>query len=74
MSAVIERSTLAPARILGMEERIGTLKVGAEADIAVFTIEEGEFPLWDNIRPVKKQRTITKRLNPGIVVKGGTVV
>lgn len=74
LSAVIEQSTIAPARVLGMEERIGTLKVGAEADIAVFTIEEGEFPLWDNIRPVKKQRTITKRLKPVTVVKGGTVV
>jgi dihydroorotase len=74
LSAVIEHSTIAPARILGMEDKIGTLKVGAEADIAVFTIEEGKFPLWDNIRPVKKQRTIHKLLKPVTVVKGGKVV
>jgi formylmethanofuran dehydrogenase subunit A len=57
-----------------MQDRIGTLKVGAEADIAIFKIEEGEFPLWDNIRPIKKQRTINKLLKPVKVVKGGMVV
>ena len=74
LSTVIEHSTIVPATVLGMEDRIGTLKVGAEADIAIFKIEEGEFPLWDNIRPIKKQRTINKLLKPVKVVKGGKIV
>lgn len=71
---VIKYSTIAPASVLGMEERIGTLKVGAEADIAVFEMEEGEFPLWDNIRPAKEQRTINRLLRPMKVVKGGRMI
>jgi len=74
LSAVIEHSTIIPATILGLEDRIGTLKVGAEADIAIFEMAEGKFPLWDNIRPVKKQRIINKLLTPIKVVKGGRAV
>ncbi|MDQ1281543.1 MAG: Amidohydrolase/deacetylase family metallohydrolase [Thermoproteota archaeon] len=71
---VIKYSTIAPSQILGKENEIGTLKVGAEADITVFKLEEGEFPLWDNIRPVKEQRVVKQLLKPVKVVKGGSVI
>mgnify|MGYP005846027881 CR=1 FL=1 len=44
---VIQRSTSVPARLLGLEGKIGTLKPGAEADVAVVRELEGEFKLWD---------------------------
>lgn len=71
---VIKYSTIAPSQLLGMEEKIGTLKVGSEADIAVFKLEEGEFPLWDNIRPQKEQRVVNQLLKPLKVVKGGRII
>jgi dihydroorotase len=32
---------------MGLASEIGTLKVGALADVALFTLEKGEFPLYD---------------------------
>lgn len=44
---VIRASTIRPAQVMGLDSEIGTLKVGALADVAIFTIEEGDFPLYD---------------------------
>jgi dihydroorotase len=43
---VIARSTVAPAREIGRPE-LGTLAPGAEADVAVFALDEGDFGLVD---------------------------
>lgn len=44
---VIKASTVRAAEVLGLQGEIGTLKVGHYADIALFKIEEGRFPLFD---------------------------
>jgi dihydroorotase len=46
LAEVIARSTLAPAREIGHVE-LGTLTPGAEADVAVFALDEGEFGFVD---------------------------
>ena len=43
---VIERATSNPARAMRRED-LGTLSVGAPADIAVFRIEQGEYDFYD---------------------------
>jgi dihydroorotase len=43
---VVFRTTVAPAREIGHPE-LGTLDVGAEADIAVIGVQEGCFAFWD---------------------------
>jgi dihydroorotase len=45
---IILRSTARPAKILGYEGTVGTLKPGANADIAVFELRDGNFPLTDS--------------------------
>jgi dihydroorotase len=45
---VLLRTTIAPARIIGRVEGLGTLAPGSPADIALLKIEEGEFPLTDS--------------------------
>ena len=45
---VIRRTTHIPARFLGREDEIGTLKPGAMADITVLELQNGEFPLVDS--------------------------
>lgn len=42
---VVEGATARPARVLGLDA--GTLAPGGAADIAVFTMEEGRFPVVD---------------------------
>jgi dihydroorotase len=44
---VIFKSTTAPAAAIGRADDLGTLKPGARADILVFELEEGSFPLED---------------------------
>jgi dihydroorotase len=43
---VIERATVRPARAVGLDH-VGTLAVGAVADVAVFRLEEGDFAYYD---------------------------
>jgi dihydroorotase len=44
---VVARATIAPARVLGLEGEIGTLKPGSLADIALFKLVDGDFTLYD---------------------------
>jgi dihydroorotase len=47
LEQVIAAATVRPAQTLGLPGGIGTLAVGAPADIAVFTVEEGSFEVVD---------------------------
>ena len=43
LDQVIERAATNPARTFGFPQGLGTLREGAEADVAVFSLEEGTF-------------------------------
>ena len=47
LSRVIELSTVAPARLIERPD-LGALSVGAEADVAVLSLEEGDFGFVDS--------------------------
>lgn len=49
LSQVIERCTIAPARIMGLEDEIGTLRPGSSADIAVLREYERETKYGDRV-------------------------
>jgi dihydroorotase len=65
---VLERSTTTPAKIIDRVPMLGTLQVGAPADLAVLAIEEGSFPLIDSQKNAvtSKQRIVCK----GTVYRG----
>ena len=67
---VIVRSTTAPAKILGYEGTVGTLAPGANADISVFELRDGNFELRDS-----DGNTITakRRLLTHLTMKDGRV-
>jgi dihydroorotase len=71
LDEVIARATVAPARAIRWEGRIGGLTVGADADIAVFELAEGHFPLVD-VKGVSVDAR--QKLIPRHVVRGGRVV
>ena len=48
LDQVVLRATAAPARILGQEGTVGTLKPGANADIAILELRDGAFELTDS--------------------------
>lgn len=71
LSKVVAMSTANPAKILGFEGVLGTLKPGAEADITVLELETGEFTFYD----VKGESLRGKDLlTPHTVIKGGEIV
>jgi len=47
LEEVFARSTIDPARKLGLAEQIGVLREGASADLALFQLQDGEFIFHD---------------------------
>lgn len=67
LEQVIERATVAPARAIRRPD-LGTLRPGAPADVAVFAMEEGEFPFQDAHGGTRVGR---RRLRPRLTIRAG---
>jgi dihydroorotase len=67
----ITKSTTDPARFIGWEREIGHLGVGAEADVAVLEMVEGEFEFFDCR---KEKRQARRRLQVVTTIKGGKII
>ncbi len=65
---VIERGAATPARMFGLADRLGTLKEGADADVALFTMVEGRFKYFDS---GGNSRVGGLKLQPLVTIKGG---
>ncbi|MCP5111626.1 MAG: amidohydrolase family protein, partial [bacterium] len=68
LEEVIERATTNPANTFGFPRGLGTLREGAEADIAVFHLSEGDFTFTDALGAT---RTGHQKLTPIATVKSG---
>ena len=64
LEEVVRRSTETPARALGLDGRVGTLRPGAEGDAAILRLEEGRFDMVDRITPMTKLGAT--RWEPGV--------
>ncbi|RIK41548.1 MAG: amidohydrolase/deacetylase family metallohydrolase [Chloroflexi bacterium] len=67
---VLRRVTINPATAVGMAGRIGTLAPGADADLSLLRLAEGEWPFEDSHGHVELGGT---RLEPVSVVRAGKV-
>ncbi len=65
---VINAATARPAKVLCLDHEIGTLKPGARADVALFTIDEGSFPLYD---VAMNRRDATQLVHNTLTIVGG---
>ena len=70
LAEVIARSTVAPAREIGHPE-LGTLTPGAEADVAVFALDEGDLGLVDC---GKTRLDARQRLRCLLTIRAGEIV
>jgi dihydroorotase len=64
LADVVRASTSRPAEVLGLAGEVGTLRPGARADLGLFRLLEGEFPLYDidgaiRVSPVLLRNTLT---------------
>ncbi|WUI02956.1 amidohydrolase/deacetylase family metallohydrolase [Spirillospora sp. NBC_00431] len=69
LTEVIKATTATPAATLG-HPSLGHLKPGTEADLAIFTWEDGEFTYGD---AVGESRTAHRRLAPVATIRAGEV-
>ena len=67
---VIARATVNSSQVFNFGARIGTLKPGAEADVSVLDLKEGEFTFTDSDG---KSRTGRSKLEAVTTVRGGKV-
>jgi dihydroorotase len=70
LEEAVRRATVEPAKVINRPE-LGTLSVGAEADLAAFALDEGEFPFVDSYRAVKMG---TQRLDCKLTLRAGEIV
>ena len=67
LEEVVRRSTETPARVLGLADTLGALRVGAEGDVTVMREEVGSFTLVDRLSPMTRMGTT--RWEPGTSVE-----
>ncbi len=70
LEQVVERVTTNPAKTFGFPKGLGSLRIGSEADVAVFQLVEGRFEFTDG---VGAKRIGTRKLVPAATVKAGRI-
>lgn len=70
MNRVLEKITSIPATFLGLQDKVGTVRAGAFADLVLVELERGEFLFEDSY---KNKETAKERMRPLMVMKGGKV-
>jgi dihydroorotase len=68
---VIAAVTEKPAKVAGLGNETGTVRPGAIADIALFEIEEGHFPLYDTLLKMREAKRLIR--NTQTIVNGRLV-
>jgi dihydroorotase len=75
LAEVIRQTTLAPAKAIGWEDRIGSLAVGREADVAVFSLDEVDLELEDcqsqmrHVRQLIVPQAVWRAGEPGTITR-----
>jgi dihydroorotase len=65
---VVEAATAAPARVMGLDNEVGSLKPGLMADIALFELEQGTFKYYDVKMDMREGH---ERLRHSLTIVGG---
>src|SRR5262250_1560353 len=68
LEEVVQRATIEPAKIIGRVPGLGTLQVGAPADISIFDLVDGPVEFVDTRN---NKRTGSKKLVPVLTIRGG---
>jgi len=70
LDEAIKRVTAEPANIIGREDRLGTIKQGASADLTILDLERGIFEFTD---AEGRSKISKEKLIPIVAIKGGRV-
>jgi dihydroorotase len=70
LDQVVEMSSHNPALAIGAGDRLGSLRVGCQADVSVLRIEDGDWTVYDVLGAGLK---VNKAVMPALTVKRGEV-
>jgi dihydroorotase len=70
LDQVVEMSSHNPALAIGVGDRLGSLRVGCQADVSVLRIEDGDWTVYDVLGAGLK---VNKAVMPALTVKRGEV-
>jgi dihydroorotase len=71
VSDMVRMSTANAAKALGLQDEIGAIKAGMEADLTIMDVHKGK---WGFIDTVQKQFTGETALTPVLTIKSGEVI
>jgi len=71
LDEVIARTTHGPARLMGLDGEVGTLRPGACADVAILDLKEGDFEFVDAEKETRRGRA---KLEPLLTIRAGKPV
>jgi len=71
LESAVAASTIGPARVLGLQDSLGSLAMGTAGDAAVFDLREGRF-VWHDMAGHNVEGKV--RLDTFLTVRGGSVV
>jgi dihydroorotase len=71
LEEIVRRTTTIPARLMGYEGTVGTLKPGANADVSVFELRDDDVELRDADGNVVTAR---RRLLPAMTIRDGRIL
>ena len=71
LDRIIQAVTLNPAKAVGYENELGSLKIGTTGDITILELEQGEFEFQDCFG---NELTGEKKLVPVITIKDGEIL
>jgi dihydroorotase len=71
LEEIVRMATATPAKILGIEDTAGSLRVGMPADVSILQLMDGAFKLTD---VTGESRVGTRAIVPVVTVKNGEIV
>ncbi|MBI2957270.1 MAG: amidohydrolase family protein [Chloroflexi bacterium] len=71
MKQIVKMSTMNPARVLGEESRIGSLRPGVEADVSILEVLSGKWKLEDSVQQTIE---VDRLIAPSTTVRAGQVI
>ena len=71
LKSIVRMTTINPARVIGLDNRLGSLRAGMDADLSILEMKSG---CWELVDAEEEKMKVAKLLVPSFAVKSGEVV
>ena len=71
LKSVIKMATINPARVIGLDHRLGSIKPGMDADLSILEMKSG---CWELVDAEEEKIKAVKLLVPYCAIKSGEII